>query len=112
MQNYPMILSYRVLLFSIKKLWLLSNQLKEECKAHPKVTSSREVLPIFMEGHSHNSVCCVEGLLHSISMVDVYVDVQHPLVVPDKEGHRQSSDEYKHCIETMLWEMGLSPAFI
>lgn len=37
-----------------------------------------------MEGHSHDPVSGVERLLHTISMVDVYVDVQHPLVVPGR----------------------------
>ena len=38
-----------------------------------------------MEGHSHDSVCGVEGLLHSVPMVDVYIDEQHPLVVPEMD---------------------------
>lgn len=38
-----------------------------------------------MEGHSHDPVSGIESLLHAISMVDVYVDVQHPLVVPGRE---------------------------
>lgn len=62
-------------------------------KTHPEVPRSREVLSVFMEGHRHDPVRGVEGLLHSISVVDVYIDVQHPLVVP--EAQRQSSDQYK-----------------
>lgn len=38
-----------------------------------------------MEGHGHDPVSGVEGLLHTVSMVDVYVDVQHSLVVPGTE---------------------------
>ena len=57
-------------------------------EAHPEVSSSREVLPIFMEGHSHDPVCSVEGFLHSVPMVDVDIDVQHPLVVPGREAGR------------------------
>lgn len=43
-----------------------------------------------MEGHGHDPVSGVEGLLHTISMMDVYVDVQHSLVVP---GTEQSCDQ-------------------
>lgn len=39
-----------------------------------------------MEGHSHDPVSGIESFLHAISMVDVYVDVQHPLVVPGRES--------------------------
>lgn len=39
-----------------------------------------------MEGHSHDPVSGIESFLHTISMVDVYVDVQHPLVVPGRES--------------------------
>lgn len=65
-------------------------------EAHPEVPGSREVLPVFMEGHGHDPVCGVEGLFHSIPMVNVYINVQHPLVVPRREAHRQTWDQYKH----------------
>lgn len=42
-----------------------------------------------MERHSHDSVCGVEGLLNSIAMMDVYVNVQHSLVVPKGKGQTQ-----------------------
>ena len=42
---------------------------------NPQVSSAREVLPIFVEGDSHDPVCGVEGLLHSITVVDVNVYV-------------------------------------
>lgn len=51
-------------------------------EAHPEVSSSREVLSVFMEGHGHDPVCGVEGLFHTISMVNVNINVQHSLVVP------------------------------
>ena len=35
-----------------------------------------------MERDSHDSVGGVEGLLHTVTVVDVDVNVQHPLVVP------------------------------
>lgn len=42
---------------------------------HPQVSSAREVFPILVKGDSHNSVCGVEGLLHSITVMDVNVNV-------------------------------------
>ena len=35
-----------------------------------------------MEGDGHDSVCEVEGFLDSVTMVNVYINVQHPRVVP------------------------------
>lgn len=75
--------------------WSLFELMEVRMKTHPEVPCSREVLSVFMEGHRHDPVRGVEGLLHSISVVDVYVDVQHPLVVPGSEAQRQSSDQYK-----------------
>lgn len=53
---------------------------------YPEIPSSGKILPIFMEGHSHDPVSGIESFLHAISMVNVYVDVQHPLVVPGWES--------------------------
>lgn len=50
--------------------------------SHPEVSGSREVLPVFMKGHGHDSVCGVECLLYSIAMMDVNINIEHPLVVP------------------------------
>lgn len=44
-------------------------------QTHPQVSGSREVFTILVKGHSHDPVSGVEGLLHSITMVDVNVDV-------------------------------------
>lgn len=49
---------------------------------HPEVSRAGEVLAVLVEGAGHDAVRRVEGLLHPVAMVDVYVDVQHPLVVP------------------------------
>lgn len=49
---------------------------------HPQVSGSREVFTILVKGDCHDPVSSVEGLLHAVTMVDVNVDVQHPLVVP------------------------------
>lgn len=71
--------------------------MRSKADAHPEVSGSREVLPVFMEGHGHDPVCGEEGLLYSVPMVDVYINVQHPLVVPGREGqHRQRWDKNTH----------------
>lgn len=46
-----------------------------------------------MEGHSHDPVSGVESFLHTIAMVDVYVNVQYPLVVPGREGDGEREKE-------------------
>jgi hypothetical protein len=40
-----------------------------------------EELSILVEGHGHDTVGAVEGLLDTVTMVDVDVDVQHTSVV-------------------------------
>ena len=42
---------------------------------YPEITCAREVLAIFVQGQGHDAICCVEGLLHTIPVVDVYVNV-------------------------------------
>lgn len=59
-------------------------------KTYPEVTGAREVLAVLVEGHGHDSVRCVESLLHTVPMMDVNVYVQHSLVVSGKRGY--SSD--------------------
>lgn len=44
-----------------------------------KFTGPREVLAVFMERYGHDTICRVEGLLHAVSMMDINVDIQHPL---------------------------------
>lgn len=59
-----------------------------------------------MEGHGHNPVSGVEGLLHAVSMVDVYVDVQHSLVVPGTEQScNQSPANFVAAIQMRLWSV-------
>ena len=41
----------------------------------PEVAGAGEVLSILVEGDSHDSVCRVEGLLNTVAMVNVNVDV-------------------------------------
>ena len=42
-------------------------------------TCPREELSVLVEANSHDSVSQVEGLLHPVAVVDVDVDVQHPV---------------------------------
>lgn len=51
------------------------------------VASAWEIVLKLMEGTSHHPVGEIEGLLNSISMVDVDVDVENPL-----EGFQQFED--------------------
>lgn len=41
-----------------------------------------------MERHGHDTVCGIESLLDSIAVMDVDIDVQHSLVVPDGANTR------------------------
>jgi len=53
---------------------------KRISKPRLKVSSAREVLSKFVEGHIHDSVGGVEGLLHAVAMMNVDVDVQDTLM--------------------------------
>ena len=44
--------------------------------------SWEEEVAKLVEGDGHDSVCEVEGFLDSVTMVNVYINVQHPRVVP------------------------------
>ena len=48
---------------------------------HSEISGAGEVLSVLVEGDGHHAVGGVEGLLHAVAVVDVDVDVQHPLVV-------------------------------
>ena len=47
----------------------------------PEVSCAGEILPVLVEADRHHSVRGVERLLHSISVVDVDINVENPLVV-------------------------------
>lgn len=49
-----------------------------------KFACSGEVLTIFVEGARHDSVGCVEGLLNTISVVYINVDVKNALMESEK----------------------------
>ena len=46
-----------------------------------EVSSPREILPILVEGDCHHPVSRIERFLYSIAMVNVYVNIQHTLMV-------------------------------
>lgn len=50
-------------------------------ETHPQVAGAGKVLPVLVKGHGHDAVRGVEGLLHSVAVMDVNVDVEHALVV-------------------------------
>lgn len=56
------------------------------------MASAREVIFELVEGTGHNSVSKVESLFNSITMVDIDVDIQHPL-----EGFEELEDS-QHAI--------------
>ena len=62
-----------------EKVISISENHKQAISISPKISCSREVLSILVERDSHHTVCGVERLLDSISVVDVDVNVQHPL---------------------------------
>lgn len=47
-----------------------------------------------METDSHNSIRCIERLFYAISVMDINVDVQHTLVIPQKLENSQ----YDVCV--------------
>lgn len=53
-------------------------------QAYPQVSCAGEILSVLVEGHGHDTVRGVEGFLHTVSMMDVNIYVQNPLVVPAK----------------------------
>lgn len=58
---------------------------------YSEVSGTREILSIFVEGHSHDTVSCVEGFLNSITVMNVNINVKHSLMVSRKiiEGFDQ-----------------------
>ena len=58
-----------------------------------EVSGPREVLPVLVEGHCHHTVGRVECLLYSVAMVNVYVNIQHTLMVSGMGNGTRSNDE-------------------
>ena len=44
--------------------------------------AGEEVVAVFVEGNGHDSVCKVECFLYSVTVVDVYVQVQYTRMIP------------------------------
>ena len=42
---------------------------------HSEVSSAGEVFPILVKGDGHDTVRGIEGLLHTVPVMDVYVNV-------------------------------------
>lgn len=60
---------------------------KAEIRTYPQISCAREVLSVLVEGNRHDTVCGVEGFLHTIAMMDVNIYVQDSLVVPGEGGN-------------------------
>ena len=50
--------------------------------AYPDFTRTREIFSVFVEAYGHHSVCSIECFFYAISMVDINIDVQNPLMIP------------------------------
>lgn len=50
-----------------------------------EVPRPRKVLPVLVEGDRHDSVCGIERLFYTVAMVNVNVNVEHPLMIPKQK---------------------------
>lgn len=48
-----------------------------------ELTGTREIFAVFVKRHGHDSVCGVESFFNAVTVVDVDVDVQDALLVPE-----------------------------
>lgn len=55
--------------------WEMATIVLADKHTHPQISGSREVFAILVKGDGHDPVSGVEGLLHTVTMVDVYVNV-------------------------------------
>lgn len=60
---------------------LYQSQDYRELVTYPEITCAREVFTILVKRYRHHPVSSIERLLHSITMVDINVYVQHSLVI-------------------------------
>lgn len=51
----------------------------------PLTRAGEEVVAVLVEGHGHDAVRQVKGLLDAVAVVNVDVDVQNPGVVPERQ---------------------------
>ena len=60
----------------------------------PEIPRPGEIFPVLVEGDCHNPVGCVEGLLDPVTVVDVDVYVENPLVVLQQFQDREHNIIY------------------
>lgn len=58
---------------------------QREARANLPVSCAREILAKLVERRCHNPVSCVKRLLNAVAVVNIDVDVQHPLVLSAKQ---------------------------
>ena len=51
---------------------------------HLQIARPGKVFSIFVEGDGHYSVSGIKRLLHTVAMVNINVDIQHPLMISAK----------------------------
>lgn len=51
-------------------------------KPYPQLSRSRKVLAVLVEADGHHAICGVESLLHTISVVYIYVNVEDTRMIP------------------------------
>lgn len=76
----------------------------------PTFTCSREkVVPVFVKGHSHDTVCEIKSFLDTVSMMYVNVDIQDSGVVSvahkekEYQANRESDEKHsKYRFSTMF----------
>lgn len=60
---------------------------------HPELSCSRKELTIFMEAARHDTVGGIKRFLHTITMMYINIDVQHPLMISVHDP-KTEKDEY------------------
>ena len=60
---------------------------------HPEVPCTREVFTILVEWYGHNSVCGIERFFHTITVMDVNINVQDTLVISDQKKKREKKPQ-------------------
>ena len=74
--------------------------------SHLDVSCSREVFSILVEGDCHHTVSSIEGFFHPITVMDVYVDVQHSLMVSARKGGGRWKILLAENEEQRQWTLG------
>ena len=59
----------------------MGNVVPQAESTYSQISRSREVFSVLVEADSHDSVGSVEGLLHSVSVMDVNINVEDSLMV-------------------------------